>query len=107
MKKAFSLIELMIVIVIIGVVYTLVISKLQNYKQESVTPSFERLKEYLMSYMQNAQSVTLLCLDDCSECSIYQDKKRVKEIKSFFNSSVETYRYDFLQGAIEKKSELF
>lgn len=97
----------MIVIVIIGVVYTLVISKLQNFGEEKSEPSFATLKEYLLSYMDEAKSVELICLDDCSECSIYRDGKKVEKIKSFFDANVQTYRYDFLQGVIEKKPKVF
>jgi len=97
----------MIVIVIIGVVYTLVISKLQNFGEQKFEPNFMNLKEYLLSYMEDAKSVKLLCLNDCSECSIYKDDVKVKEIKSFFDANVMTYRYDFLQGAIEKKPDVF
>lgn len=97
----------MIVIVIIGVVYTLAITKLQNFGEQKVEPNFATLKEYLMSYIKDGDSVRFLCLDDCSECSIYRDDKKIKDIKSFFDASVEVYRYDFLQGAIQKKKDTF
>lgn len=97
----------MIVIVIIGVVYTLAITKLQTFGEQKIPPTFANLKEYLLSYMEEAKSVKLLCLDDCSECTIYRDDKKIKNIKSFFDSSVEVYRYDFLQGVIQKRKDVF
>ncbi|MEA1983230.1 MAG: prepilin-type N-terminal cleavage/methylation domain-containing protein, partial [Campylobacterota bacterium] len=108
MKKAFSLIELMIVIVIIGVIYTIAVSKLQTVGEEKVSPSFLNLKEYLGSFIKDdVKSARLLCLDDCSDCDIYADGEKVKTIESFFDESVEVYRYDVLQGLVEKKKPVF
>ena len=89
----------MIVIVIIGVVYTLVISKINSSTKEKITPSFLNLKEYLYSFLgSDDKEAKLICLDSCQKCSIYVDNKKVKSIKSFFDSSVESYSYDFLLG---------
>jgi len=90
----------MIVIVIIGVIYTLAISKLQSVAQQKVAPNFSNLKEYLHSFIkEDARTAKLLCLDDCSECSIYVDGVEERSIESFLDASVEVYRYDLLQGA--------
>jgi len=107
-KKAFSLIELMIVIVIIGVVYTLAITKLQTVGETKEEPTLANLKEYLLSYMkEDVKNVKLLCLDDCSECDIYADDSKVATLKNFLDSSVMTYRYDFLQGAQETQEAVY
>ena len=97
----------MIVIVIIGVVYTLVITKLQSVGEEKMTPSLSNLKEYLISLNKENQSVRFLCLDDCSSCAIYKDGVKSQEVESFFDDSIETYRYDFLQGALRVKDAVF
>jgi len=98
----------MIVIVIIGLVYTLAISKLQNVAQESQTPSFKNLKEYLHSYISgDAKSATLLCFDDCSECSIYVDGEEIEKIESFFDESVSLYRYDSFEGVVPLEAKPF
>jgi len=97
----------MIVIVIIGVVYTLVITKLQSVGEGKITPHLSNLKEYLISLNKENQSVRLLCLDDCSSCSVYVDGVKTQDIESFFDDSIETYRYDFLQGAIRVKDPIF
>jgi len=98
----------MIVIVIIGVVYTLAITKLQTVGEAKEEPSLATLKEYLLSYMkEDVQNVRLLCLDDCSECSVYTDDEKVTTLKNFLDSSVRTYRYDFLQGAIETQNAVY
>lgn len=97
----------MIVIVIIGVVYTLVITKLQSVDEEKMTPSLSNLKEYLISLNKDRQSVRLLCLDDCSSCGVYTNGVKTGDVESFFDDSVEVYRYDFLQGAIREKEAVF
>jgi len=94
----------MIVIVIIGVIYTLAVSKLQSVSTQKEAPSFANLKEYLHSYIKDdVQSARLLCLDDCSECSIYLDGIKKSSVESFLDSSVEVYRYDLLQGVQDKE----
>ena len=109
MKKAFSLIELMIVIVIIGVIYTLAVSKLQNVGTQKLVPTFSNLKEYLFTYVKkDTKEVRLLCLDDCKSCNLYVDSvKQEKEIEPFFDDSVEVYRYDFVQGVVEMQESTF
>jgi len=97
----------MIVIVIIGVIYTLAVVKLKDAGKEKVKPSLVNLKEYLYSLDKGGETMELLCFDDCSECSVYQDGKKIQTTKSFFDSSIKAYNYDFLQGAIEKKMPVF
>jgi prepilin-type N-terminal cleavage/methylation domain-containing protein len=104
-KKGFSLIELMIVIVIIGVVYSLALSKLHTPKTELQTPSFKNLKGYLASFSRDNKSVQLLCKKSCSKCAIYSNGEKIKEIKSFFDASVEFYRYDFFLGDVALQKE--
>ena len=107
MKKAFSLIELLIVILIIGVVYTLSIGNLQKMGDDSNDKlTLENLKEYLQGF-DHDRSVKLLCLDDCLECNIFVDGKKVKGIDSFLDSSVKIYRYEFYAGIHEKSQEVY
>lgn len=108
MKKGFSLIELMIVIVIIGVVYTLAITKLKNYGEEKTPPSFSNLKEYLLSFMEPDSSyVKMVCLDDCSECSVYVDETKTASFESWFDDSVESYTYTMQNGLVDKREDVF
>jgi len=96
-KKAFSLIELLIVIVIIGVVYTLAIRTLDRTADTKIRVTLENLKEYLASleYDENAK---VLCLDDCDSCRVLLDNKEANILNGFVDSSVKKYRYDFYQG---------
>ena len=100
MKKAFSLIELLIVIVIIGVVYTLSIGNFKKVSDDKKMITLELLKEYLQE-IPYEESVKLLCLDDCSTCSVIVDGVKAESIDGFFDKSVTTYRYDTSYGMTE------
>jgi prepilin-type N-terminal cleavage/methylation domain-containing protein len=106
MKKAFSLIELLIVIVIIGVVYTLAIGQFQKIGEESSNITLENLKEKLQSFKQK-KSVKLLCLDDCSSCDIFVDGEKTKTIEDFLDKNVKAYRYELSYGFIEAEKEVY
>ncbi len=97
----------MIVIVIIGVIYTLAITKLKTFGEEKAKPSLITLKEYLGSFIKESHAAKLICLDDCSECSVYVDGVKEETLENFLDASVRRYRYDFLQGAVEKQEEVF
>jgi len=96
-KRGFSLIELMIVIVIIGVVYSLALSKLQVAKETKPLPSLKNLKAYVASFIEDGKRATLEC-KECKKCWIYRDGKKITEVESFFDKSIEMYRYDFFLG---------
>jgi len=102
-KKAFSLIELLIVIVIIGVVYTLAIKGFAQVADNTKQVSIGSLKEYLQS-IPHENRVEFLCLDDCSSCDVFVDGEIAKSLKgkfdNFLDSSVKVYRYDFYQGLL-------
>ena len=106
MKKAFSLVELMIVVMIIGVVYTLVINKFQKVGEESTHVSLKSLKEYLQKF-PHSQNVKLLCLEDRPSCDILVDGKKQATLNDFLDKSVKVYRYDFSYGALEQPKEVY
>jgi len=97
----------MIVIVIIGVVYTLAVTKLKSVGSEVSTPTLSTLKEYLISLNKEHTSVRMLCLDDCRECVIYNDGVKVQALENFLDPTVERYRYDFLQGTVLLRDEIY
>jgi len=106
LKKAFSLIELLIVILIIGIVYTLSVGNFKKIKDESTKLTLQNLKEYLQKF-PHEKSVRLLCLDDCSSCDILVDGEKLKEIKGLLDKSVRVYRYDFNLGMQDKSREVY
>lgn len=106
MKQAFSLIELLIVIMIIGVVYTLAIGNFERIGDETKKVRLESLKEYLQN-LSHQESSKLLCLDDCSECTVFADGEVVATLEDFLDESVKVYRYDFLLGVFEEQKEVY
>ncbi|SFV70797.1 hypothetical protein MNB_SM-5-1489 [hydrothermal vent metagenome] len=106
-RTAFTLIELMIVIVIMGVVYTLAINNFSRLNSDSTQKlRLENLKEYLGS-LKYSKSARVLCLDNCANCGIYLDGNKTKSIDGFVDDSVKTYRYDNSYGFIEQKQKTF
>ncbi|MDK9692636.1 MAG: type II secretion system GspH family protein [Sulfurimonas sp.] len=105
-RGAFSLIELMIVVMIMGVVYTLSINGLQRSSSGAANVTLSNLKEYMRS-LEYKKSVKILCLDECKRCDILVDGAKHESMENFLDKSVKTYRYDFLQGVHEVAYEPF
>ena len=105
----------MIVIMIIGVVYTLAITKFQTVKEGGTAVSLPNLKQYLLSVpkqvgIDSFENVRLLCLDDCKSCDIFVDTQKASQDGSFdgfIDSSIRVYRYDFSQGMLEVEPKVF
>ena len=110
MKKAFSLIELLIVVVIIGVVYSLSISGFAKVSDKEFKLNLGNLKEYLQS-IEHQKSVKILCLDECSSCEVYVDGEMYEEasgkLDGFLDESVQVYTYDFAYGTQLKQKDIY
>ncbi len=96
----------MIVIMIIGVVYTLAISKFTKLSDDSSKLTLSNLKEYLIN-IPHAKSAKLFCLDDCSECDVIVDGEKLKTIEDFLDESVLVYNYDYSYGFMEAQKEVY
>ena len=96
----------MIVIVIMGVVYTLAINNFSRLNNKTAKLSLENLKESLGS-LKYEKTARLLCLDDCSHCGLYIDGNKTKNIDGLVDDSVKMYRYDNREGFIQKEPETF
>ena len=109
MKKAFTLIELLIVVIIMGVVYTLAVNSFQDLKDGKIKINLKNLKQYMQN-IKHKDSVELICLDGCSTCRVYVDGELHEDVSSFnefLNDSVEVYRYDFLLGFVEQSKKIY
>lgn len=77
-RSAFTLFELMIVIIIIGIIYGVFVQNIGVLEEEKKGFKFENLKEFLIRY-QKDNTVSIICLEEdlkgCSDCRIYFDGK--------------------------------
>ncbi len=109
-RRAFSLIELLIVVLIIGIVYTLGVSSFQQIGEKSKEVTLLNLREYLQS-LEHEKSVKFLCLDDCSSCDIFIDGEVDESLKGafddFLDDKIEVYRYDVFQGLQKVTNEVY
>jgi len=94
-KQAFTLIELLIVVIIIGIVYTLAINSLNDIKrfQEGKKITLSNLKEQLFSY-EFDKEIRIVCFDDCLTCKVIIDREKEISIDPFLDKDIVIYRYD-------------
>jgi prepilin-type N-terminal cleavage/methylation domain-containing protein len=100
LKKGFSLIELMIVIVIMGVVYTLALTKLKMYNpQNKPSLSLQTLKPYLYDLAKDGGVAKVACFNGCQECVVLLDGKKVQAFENFLTSKEpQLYTYNYFNG---------
>ena len=99
-RPAFTLIELMLVIVIIGVVYGLLISNMKRYSENSYDLSLVNLPEFLHKNYEK-ENVSFICTQLCESCGVYKDGQRIQEVDSFLDASLKAYRFDHRYGTSE------
>ena len=93
MKKGYTLIELMIVVVLMGLIYGLVTNVFQRYKDKAIDVTLLSLEKYMMSFHHN-NHVSLVCIKGCQECLLHIDGKFKQNVTPFIKKDVEAYHYD-------------
>lgn len=93
-KKAFTLFELIVVILIISAVYFLFIPR---QKIDAKAYGIKNIKEYLKTFGQ--EKVTLICTDEGKKCTVYSDEK-VLETDFVLNQPVV---YEYKEGYLQKQ----
>ena len=74
MKKTFTLIELIIVIILISSVYYLTFTSSSfSFKQETKKVSIENIKEYLLDTFEFENKIELVCIEKEFQCFIKID----------------------------------
>jgi len=96
----------MIVIVIIGVVYSLSVNSFQRLSDETNIVTLSSLKRYLQN-IDYSKNIQILCLDECNSCDVLVDGKKTTTLDNFVDDSIKVYRYDFLDGFIEKEKDRY
>lgn len=90
----------MIVVVIMGVVYSLALGSFKRAKENPFTLSIKNFREYLYTFYQK-NKVELICIDRCKVCAVYVDAEKVKELTPLFDDSARFYSFDPLLGTRE------
>lgn len=94
MRRGFTLIELMLVVLIIGLVYGLAVNSMKRFDTEDDdVVDLLHVPDYVKS-KQHRDHVSLICIDRCRECSLYVDGKAVKEIPPFIDEKAAFFRFD-------------
>ena len=88
--NAFTVFELLTVIVIVGILYYLVFS---NFKTESQKKhiSLKNIKDYLLK-QYNGNRIDLICFKNESECIIKKNSEIVDHIHLFNNDDIRVYK---------------
>jgi len=99
-RSAFTLFELLLVIILIGALYGVFISKLTAKPKtgEGVTVTIETIGDYLLPFAKESEKdVTFLCQDNCRDCGVYAGEKRLDEQSvTLFDDAPAVYRRDGL-----------
>jgi len=99
-KSAFTLFELLLVIILIGALYGVFINKLTTKPKagEGVTVTIETIGDLLRLFAkETGGDVTFLCQDSCSDCGVYAGDKRLDEQSlKLFDDAPEVFRRDGL-----------
>ncbi len=96
-RRGFTLIELLVVIVIIGVVYSLAVNGLKRYEKIPFDLNLMSLNAFMRSNHQN-QPLSVICVDRCRECFVYDTTQKVQTVEPFIDESVKMYRFDYRYG---------
>jgi len=102
MKKAFSLFELIIVILLLGVIYAIFLPKLNFKPEHEQKLSLSNIKEYLLTF-DYKETLSLKCIEDTYECYVSIDGSIKKDtvVKNLFNNRPDVYSYDTEQDRLE------
>lgn len=95
-RRGFTLFELLLVIVLIGILYGVFINKLTSTKETEAAEALTigTIGDYLRSFSAD-EEVEFICLEAGLECGVYVDDKRVETVKvRLFETPPVVYRQD-------------
>ena len=101
-KKAFTLIELLLVVVIIGVIYGLVINSMKKITNREDSLDFKSLPSFIKTF-HHQNHVAFVCTDNCKTCALYVNGEKVKAVDAFMAKErvLRFWRFDADQGTQE------
>ena len=94
MKKSFTLIELLIVIILITTIYAMFLPNMTTYKFKKDRILLKNIKVYLKENFEFEENLKLTCLE--TVCYVYVDSKKVEEleIKGLFTDIPNVFQDD-------------
>jgi prepilin-type N-terminal cleavage/methylation domain-containing protein len=99
--KGFTLIEMILVVLILGIVYGLMINIVQHDSKKAENKiSLFNLPLALADQFSGRQ-VSLICTDHCRDCGLYESNERITTIEGLMQEPVKSYRYDNRYGIAE------
>ncbi len=101
-KKAFTLIELIIVIVLVSIIYYMTLSNFSMKQKNMDATTLTNLKQTLLK-LNFEDKVSLKCINDEKiDCLVFIDgKKQDEKITELFKSCPDVYKYSKQQEKIE------
>lgn len=105
-KKSFTLIELIIVILIISTTYLLIFSNSSfNIKSQEEKISLYNLKDFLLKKFDYEKELSFVCVEKDFVCYVKVDGKLVKDFKinNFFKKIPDIYEYKAQEKRLEFK----
>ncbi|MDR0665898.1 MAG: hypothetical protein LBF71_00650 [Campylobacteraceae bacterium] len=96
LRGAFTLFELLLVLLLIVILYGLFAQNFSISSQEDESVKLERLNLYLAGIGGGENLVSLRCIDNCNECRVLINGKDTNKTLNVFekNSAVEAYYFD-------------
>ena len=92
--KAFTLIELMLVIAIMGIVATLVSSRLSSITHHGITLTPDTLRSYLGALNSNKR-LELFCYANCTQCDLWEGDKKIRTALTLESTTpLSVHRFD-------------
>ena len=107
-KKAFTLIELILVILLVSLSYLFIFSsKPFSLKKEKERITLDKLKEHLIRTYEFEEKLEFICVDYTFNCYIKSDDKIIEDkiIKNMFVNKPEVYKYNKEEIRIDYEPE--
>ena len=92
-KKAFTLIEIIIVITIISLVYFFTLGNFKFDVKTTTSVNLEYLPKYLNKF-KFSNTLELKCIEEGKRCLLYLDGSIKEELKDLFKEKPSVYTYD-------------
>jgi prepilin-type N-terminal cleavage/methylation domain-containing protein len=97
-RSAFTLMEMLVVVLIISAVYGFTVNSLESVAERAERVTLENLPEMLQRAYAG-KAVSVICTAECRECGLYVDGTFKEQLENFLDDSVEVNTYDHRYGS--------